>query len=58
MDPIRRAGKLGILQLRPMQGEDGIPEAGDYQEWEGERSRPTLIVITCELETPIKMDAL
>lgn len=29
------AGKIGILQLRPMQGEDDIPVAGDYEEWEG-----------------------
>jgi hypothetical protein len=29
------AGKLGILQLRPMQGEDDIPAIGEYEEWEG-----------------------
>ena len=29
------AGKLGILQLRPMQGEDDIPVVGEYEEWEG-----------------------
>jgi hypothetical protein len=30
------AGKLGILQLRPMQREDDIPVVGEYEEWEGE----------------------
>ena len=29
------AGKLGILQLRPMQGEDDTPVVGEYEEWEG-----------------------
>jgi hypothetical protein len=29
------AGKLGILQLRPMQGEGDIPVVSEYEEWEG-----------------------
>jgi hypothetical protein len=29
------AGKLGILQLRPMQREDDIPVVDEYEEWEG-----------------------
>jgi hypothetical protein len=29
------AGKLGILQLQPVRGDDDTPVTGEYQEWEG-----------------------
>ena len=29
------AGKLGILRLQPVRGDDDTPVTGEYQEWEG-----------------------